>query len=58
MHRFLGNPEAAWGLASAQIGQIDGLNEQHLRALQDYYDRLYGQSPSYRAYMARFKKQP
>ena len=58
MHRFLGNPEAAWGLASAQIGQIDGLNEQHLRALQPFYDRLYWQSPSYRAYMARFKKQP
>ena len=58
MHRFLGNPEAAWGLVSPQVGQVEGLNEQQLRALQPYYDRLYGQSPSYRAYMARFKKQP
>ncbi len=57
MHRALGNPEAAWRLVSNDAGP-DALTDRELLALQPYYDALYGQSPTYRAYMSRIARKP
>ncbi len=55
MHRLLGNPEAAW----RQISKLDDPpTDRELLALRPYYDKLYGQSPSYRAHMTKIAKQP
>jgi len=58
LHRYLGDPEAAWRLASKSIGPQYDTSDGELLAFKLYYDKLYGQSPSYRAYMARIASQP
>ena len=58
LHRYLGDPEAAWRLASKAIGPTNDTKDGELLAFKPYYDKLYGQSPSYRAYTARIAKQP
>ena len=58
MHRFLGNPEAAWRLVSKLDDPAYRPTDRELLVLQPYYDKLYGQSPSYRAHMAKIGKQP
>ncbi|MBP6077494.1 MAG: hypothetical protein KA505_01625 [Xanthomonadales bacterium] len=50
--RFLGDPEAAWRSKATTIDALNGTPQGTLRAFKSYYDKLYGQSPSYRAYMA------
>jgi hypothetical protein len=51
----LGEVEAAWLLIQPHAD--DGFNLSHgeLLAFKAYYDRVYGTSPSYRAYMATIK---
>ena len=51
----LGEVEAAWLLIQPHAD--DGFNLSHgeLLAFKAYYDQVYGDSPSYRAYMAKIK---
>ena len=60
LHRLTGDPEAAWRLASKTIGALafGQISNGELLAFKPYYDKLYGESPSYRAYMARIARQP
>jgi len=53
LYRGLGDPEAAWREASQLIGPQMEHSDGELLAFKAYYDKLYGPSPSYRAYMAR-----
>ena len=58
LERLTGDPEAAWRLASKTIGALafGQISNGELLAFKPYYDKLYGQSPSYRAYMARITR--
>ena len=58
LHRFMGHPDAAWRIKSTTIDVFFGIASGELLAFKPYYDKLYGQSPSYRAYMARIASQP
>jgi hypothetical protein len=51
--RRLGDPEAAWLRLQPWAGRAIYLSHGELLAFQTYYDHLFGQSPSYRAYMAQ-----
>jgi len=53
LQRYRGDPEAAWLLLCKPIGPRYDLADGQLRAFKSWYDKLYGQSPSYRARMAR-----
>ncbi len=53
LQRFLGEPEAAWRSKAKTIDAFTGTRRGQLLAFKAYYDKLYGQSPSYRAYMAK-----
>ena len=54
LQRFRGDPEAAWRIKAPTIdANYNSTSNGQLRALKPYYDLLYGQSPSYRAYMAK-----
>jgi len=52
MHRWLGNPDAAWETLKPVAGHPVSLSNGRLRGLKPYYDALYGESAGYRAYMA------
>jgi hypothetical protein len=56
--RGLGDAEAAWNFVATYAGDALRLSDDELRAFKPWYDRLYGESPSYRAYMARIAPQP
>ena len=58
MQRFLGNPEAAWRMKSKTIDAFEGTPRGELLAFKPYYDKVYGQSHSYRAYMAKIARKP
>lgn len=58
LRRFMGDPDAAWRIKSTTIDVFFGIASGELLAFKPYYDKLYGQSPSYRAYMARIASQP
>jgi tetratricopeptide (TPR) repeat protein len=58
LHRFLGDPEAAWRLMAKSLGELGALSNGELRAFKPYYDLLYGRSPSYRAYMSKMADAP
>ena len=58
MHRHLGDPEAAWRFKSQTVDVFSGTAKGELLAFKPYYDKLYGQSPAYRAYMSKLVKQP
>jgi TolB-like protein/Flp pilus assembly protein TadD len=53
--RRLGNAEAAWKLIEPYVGsgEVDSLSHGELRAFKSYYDKVYGEAPSYRAYVAK-----
>jgi hypothetical protein len=53
--RRLGNAEAAWQLIEPYVGsgEVDSLSHGELRAFKLYYDKVYGEAPSYRAYVAK-----
>jgi TolB-like protein len=53
--RRLGNAEAAWQLIQPYVGtgELDSLSHGELRAFKSYYDKVYGEAPSYRAYVAK-----
>ncbi|MCB1553542.1 MAG: hypothetical protein KDJ14_07000 [Xanthomonadales bacterium] len=50
-HRGLGDPETAWSFIAPYAGDGRILPRAELRALKPYYDKLFGDSPSYQAYM-------
>jgi len=56
--RGLGDAEAAWNFVATYAGDVLRLSDDELRAFKPWYDRLYGESPSYRAYMAELAPQP
>jgi TolB-like protein len=58
LRRFSGDPEGAWRLMATTIDAFNGTPKGELLAFKPYYDKLYGQSPSYRAYMAKLAVQP
>ena len=58
MHQLLGNPEAAWRLISQPVDPANRITDHQLLALRPYFDKRYGQSPSYRAHMAKIARQP
>ncbi len=58
LRRFMGDPEAAWRLKSKTIDVFTGTSKGELLAFKPYYDKLYGQSPAYRAYMSKLAAQP
>jgi TolB-like protein len=53
--RNLGNAEAAWLLIEPYVGsgQVGGISHGELRGFKPFYDKVYGESPSYRAYVAK-----
>ncbi len=51
--RRLGDPEAAWRRLQPYTSHPQYFSHGELRAFGKYYDALYGESPSYRAYMAK-----
>ena len=53
--RQLGNAEAAWLLIQPYVGsgQVLGITGGELRAFKPFYDKVYGGSKSYRAYVAK-----
>jgi TolB-like protein len=53
--RRLGHAEAAWQLIQPYVGsgEVDSLSHGELRAFKSYYDKVYGEAPSYRAYVAK-----
>lgn len=55
--RRLGNHEAAWLLIQAYAGDVAYLSNGELLAFKLYYDKVYGESPSYRAYMTKIAGQ-
>ena len=50
--RALGDFESAWQLLAIDIGDGLSLPNADLTLFRSYYDRLFGESPSYRDYMA------
>jgi TolB-like protein len=56
--RALGDAEAAWQLLEFDIGDGMSFSDAHLTLFRPYYDRLFGASPSYRAYMASIETKP
>ena len=56
--RGLGDAEAAWNFVATYAGDVLRLSDDELRAFKPWYDRLYGESPSYRAYMAALAPPP
>jgi hypothetical protein len=50
--RALGDPEAAWLLLQPFVGNNYRLSPEHLSLFRPFYDRVFGESPSYRSYMA------
>jgi TolB-like protein len=55
--RALGDAEAAWRLLAPFAGKGERLLNAHLTLFQPYYDKAFGESPSYRAYMAGIEAQ-
>jgi len=53
--RQLGDAEAAWLLLQPYAGDAFTLSHGELLAFRPFYDRVYGESPSYRAYMAKIE---
>lgn len=51
--RTLGNAQIAWLLIEPYAGVSINLSQGHLRAFKPFYDKVYGKSPSYQAYMAK-----
>ncbi len=51
--RALGDQEAAWQQRSPFVGGSTSLPDAQLRVFKPYYDQLFGESASYRAYMAK-----
>ncbi|MCX7041401.1 MAG: hypothetical protein NT117_01660 [Gammaproteobacteria bacterium] len=58
LRRFSGDPDGAWRTFSKTIDVFTGTAKGELLAFKPYYDKLYGQSPAYRAYMAKLVKKP
>jgi hypothetical protein len=50
-------PEAAWRLLAPFAGKGERLLNAHVTVFQPYYDKAFGESPSYRAYMAGIEAQ-
>ncbi len=55
--RALGDAEAGWQLLAPFAGKGERLLHAHLTLFRPYYDRVFGESPSYRAYMAGIEAQ-
>ena len=51
--RTLGNAEVAWLLIAPYAGVSTNLSHGHLRAFKPFFDKVYGKSPSYQAYMGK-----
>ena len=51
--RLLGDPQAAWMQIEPYASESSLLGRGELLALKKYYDQIYGESPGYRAYMAK-----
>ena len=58
LYRFRGDPETAFKFSLRPVGELFDLTDKQRLAFKPYYDKLYGASPSYRAYMARIAKSP
>ncbi len=58
LRRFMGDPEAAWRIKLKTVDVFTGTPRGELLAFKPYYDKLYGQSPAYRAYMSKLAAQP
>ena len=58
LRRFMGDPEGAWRIKSKTLDVFTGIARGEVLAFKPYYDKLYGQSPSYRAYMSKLVAQP
>lgn len=58
LHRFRGDPEAAWRSKLKTINRFAGIADGELLAFRPYYDKLFGQSPGYRAYMSKIAGKP
>ena len=58
LRRFSGDPDGAWRIFSKTIDVFNGTAKGELRAFKPYYDKLYDQSPTYLAYMAKLVKKP
>jgi len=56
--RALADPEAAWLLLQPFAGDSHRLPQEHLTLFRPYYDKAFGESPSYRAYMAGIEPRP
>ncbi|MBC7656757.1 MAG: hypothetical protein H7147_06220 [Frankiaceae bacterium] len=58
LRRFMGDPEGAWRIKSRTLDVFTGIARGEVLAFKPYYDKLYGQSPSYRAYLSKLVAQP
>jgi hypothetical protein len=53
VERLRGRPDAAWALLAPHVNQFAFVNDARLVAFKPYYDKRYGGSAAYRAYMAK-----
>ena len=51
--RLRGQPDAAWALVAPTLNQVISIKDSELVAFKPYYDKLYGGSAAYRAYVAK-----
>ena len=51
--RTMGNAQVAWLLIEPYAGVSINLSHGHLRAFKPFYDKVYGKSPSYQAYISK-----
>jgi TolB-like protein len=57
VERRLGNAEAAWLLVEPYVGRFGSISHEELRAAKLFYDKVYGDSKRYQAYMAKLAEQ-
>jgi hypothetical protein len=58
VERLRGRPDAAWALLAPHLNQFVFLSDAQLVAFKPYYDKRYGGSAAYRAYVARLGTGP
>jgi TolB-like protein len=58
VERLRGRPDAAWALLAPHLNHFQFLNDARLVTFKPYYDKRYGGSAAYRAYVARLGAGP
>jgi len=58
MHRWLGDPDAAWETLKPVAGHPISMPNGQMRGLKPYYDAMYGDAAGYRAYIAALEVRP